>query len=283
VTNLRIVSWNVDGLERVMRLPGGLEAIVAGWGGADVVCLQEIRVRPTDLVVVADAERAMGEGYVPQLSLHRDRYNGRFRGGRAYGVATYAARHLAPRALAPLAWDTEGRVARMALDAAGVVLTNVYAVNGTFRPHFDPQTGAVVGTRHDWKRAFVDQLGEALASDGDRLVAIGDWNVTPAAIDTHPRLRTEGPHASARRRLARDFIDALDLVDVFRAMHPEARAYTWFDRRAERRGELDAARVDYALVARALVPRVVRCEVWSESERRAGSDHAPLLVELALP
>ena len=69
------------------------------------------------------------------------------------------------------------------------------------------------------------------------------------------------------------------LVDAFRENHPDVRRYTWFNVRAERWGRLDAARVDYALVARALMPRVLETEVL---DHRFGSDHAPIRARMSL-
>jgi exonuclease III len=66
-------------------------------------------------------------------------------------------------------------------------------------------------------------------------------------------------------------------VDIWRERHPQARAYTWFNRRA--RG-LDAARVDYVLVSADLVPAVRAADIL---ELLPWSDHAPVRVELALP
>jgi exodeoxyribonuclease-3 len=102
--------------------------------------------------------------------------------------------------------------------------------------------------------------------------AIG--NVTPTAQDTHPRLRTEGPHAQAREELAMLFMHH-GFVDIWRHLHPEARGYTWFNPRAR---ALDAARVDYMIVSKDLVPRVTAAEIL---ERHPWSDHAPITLELA--
>ena len=115
-------------------------------------------------------------------------------------------------------------------------------------------------------------LGRALRSAGGVVLA-GDWNVSRAAQDTHPRLRSEEPHAGARAELnAR--IAAEGFVDVWRERHPTERAYTWFNRRSR---HLDAARVDYVLVSNDLAPRIRSAEIL---DRLPWSDHAPVAVEL---
>jgi len=56
-----------------------------------------------------------------------------------------------------------------------------------------------------------------------------------------------------------------------------AKKYTWFNRHA--RG-LDAARVDFALVSRALLDRMIEADVDERVEARLASDHAPLWLTL---
>lgn len=107
---------------------------------------------------------------------------------------------------------------------------------------------------------------------------IGDWNVSRASIDVTPRLRTEEPHATARRRFNEEFMPALDVVDAFRERNPKMRAYTWFNQRSR---YLDAARVDYALVSRPMLPRVSESGTEEDASLRPGSDHAPVVLELS--
>jgi exodeoxyribonuclease-3 len=209
--------------------------------------------------------------------------NVRFRGGRAYGVATYVREELEPVPVAGPAWDREGRVVAVRLRAARVLLVNVYAVNGTTKPHYDHEQRAVTGDRHDFKRRFQADLityVRALRGD-DRLVLVGDWNVSRTALDTWPRLRSELPHSLARAMFNDTLMPALEVVDAFRELHPEQRAYTWFNRLA-RPGTLDAARVDFALVSRNLLANVADASIEAEPTLRFHSDHAPIRLRLAL-
>jgi len=278
---LRVVSWNIENLARWLgddgpRLRDRLEAL----GTPDVLCLQEVRIRPQDTELLARMHAAL-PGYACHAALNRDPKNGGFRGGRAYGVASYVREALAPVVLA-FDWDREGRVVLTHLRDAGITIGNVYAVNGTPRPHWDHERDAVSGDRNAFKQAFIARLGDELATlqaHGMPLLLAGDWNVSRSRIDTTPRLRTEEPHATARRRFNEEFIGGLDLVDVFRERHPDTRAYTWFNKRARR---LDAARVDFVLASRALVPQVVDCGIDEEAGARPGTDHAPVWVELDL-
>jgi len=262
---MKIVSWNIDNLlPRLAALPD----LVRELGAPDVLCLQELRIRQKDADAIAALERAL-PGYRCYYSLPRDSRNVAFRGGRMYGVATFA-RGRWKSEVPP--WDIEGRV--VVVRKRGLAIVNVYAVNGTAKPWFDA-SGEIAGDRHDLKRRFqsnVMDLARDLRREGGVIIA-GDWNVSRSARDTYPRLRTEEPHARARAELnAR--IESEGFVDIWRERHPDERAYTWFNRRA--RG-LDAARVDYILVSADLMPHIVAADVlpllpWS--------DHAPISLEL---
>ena len=265
---MKIVSWNV---ENALRCLPALPAIVERLGSPDVLCLQELRIRHADEDAIG-ALRAALSGYRCHYALARDPHNVTFRGGRMYGVATFVRGRWSAEVPA---WDREGRL--VVVRKPGLAVVNVYAVNGAAKPFFD-EDGRVAGDRHAFKRRFqmrVMDLGCELRESGGVVMA-GDWNVSPTPLDTHPRLRTEEPHARARAEL-HERLHAEGFVDIWRTRHPGERAYTWFNRRA--RG-LDAARVDYILVSENLVSRVDAADIL---DLLPCSDHAPIRVALSTP
>jgi exodeoxyribonuclease-3 len=262
---MTLVSWNV---EDVIRCMSALPDIAEALGRPDVLCLQELRIRPQDEDAILTLEHGV-PGYRCHHALARDPHNVKFRGGRMYGVATYVRRPW--RAEVP-EWDREGRV--LVLRRRGLSVINVYAVNGTAKPYFDG-TGSVQGNRHEYKRRFqtaVMDLGRTLRRHGGVIIA-GDWNVSRTALDTHPRLRTEEPHARARAEL-NDRLTADGFIDIWRERHPTDRAYTWFNRSAR---ALDAARVDYVLVSDDIASRVSAADILG---LLPWSDHAPVRLEI---
>lgn len=277
---MRIASWNIENLAPWLDADHpGLPALHARLGSPDVLCLQELRIRPRDTGMVARMHAAL-PGYTCHASLNHDPHNGAFRGGRAYGVATWTREPLASTPFR-FDWDTEGRIIGTALPAHGLAIVNVYAVNGTSRPHWDAERGALHGDRHQFKQRFIERLGgemQRLLRGGLAWVLIGDWNVSCTRQDATPRLRTEEPHATARRRFNEEFVSALDLIDGFRHRHPDESAYTWFNARSRYR--LDAARVDFALLSRELLPRLAGAGIEADADARPGSDHAPLWIDL---
>jgi exodeoxyribonuclease III len=273
---IRIVSWNVENIAPWLD-DGAFAEHVKQLGAPDVLCVQELKLRAQDTELV-DKLRALVPGYACHVALPRDPRNVRFRGGRAYGVATFVREEHAAVTATP-AWDREGRVVVVALPEQKLAIVNLYAVNGTSKPYLDPDTGAPSGDRHAYKQRFAEQLldlGDELRATADVVLA-GDWNVSQTALDVTPRLRTEEPHATARAKLVARF--ARDgWVDAFRAAHPAARAYTWFGR--TRTGALDAARVDYIVVSAGLAPRVSEASILAARALRPRSDHAPIMIAL---
>jgi exodeoxyribonuclease III len=294
---LRMVSWNVENLPPALgiapkakprgrtRVPLHLYEIAEQLGKPDVLCLQEVRIRPGDAPEIAAMASAL-PGYACHYALCNDPWNAKFRGGRAHGVATYLRTELRPVPLPPPSWDHEGRVVAVALPELALLIVNVYAVNGTDRPYYDPQTGEASGDRHAFKRRFQAELISYLREirADQQLVLLGDWNISRQRLDTWPRLRDEPPHALARAMFNETLMPALDVVDAFRELHPEERAFTWFNR-AARPGTLDAARVDFALVSRSLLPDVREATIFAEPTQRFHSDHAPvgLVLSVAAP
>ena len=201
-----------------------------------------------------------------------------------YGVVTLVKSDLASEAMPRPSFDREGRLLMVELPALGLCVGNVYAVNGTSKPYFDHDLGRVSGTRHELSGAH--PVARRPRAGGARsrpsLVLVGDWNVSRTALDTFPRLRTEEPHATARRAFDEELITGLELVDIFRHLNPEARRYTWFNRVVPP-GKLDAARVDFALLSARLIDGVIEADILDGPEHRAGSDHAPLSVTLRVP
>jgi exodeoxyribonuclease III len=275
---LTIVSWNVENLTHWLRddKKRALRHLVEDVGVPDVLMLQEVKVRPQDVAVVDTMKRFLAR-YVCHVSLCSDNQNVSFRGGRAYGVATYVREDLVLERVWSPAWDREGRV--VVVEIGDLAILNLYAVNGTSKRYWDHDLGRFEGDRHAFKRrvqALLIEEGKKLRARKKELVFGGDFNVTRTAFDTHPRLRTEGPHALARAHLNDVVIPSLDVVDVFRELHPDEAKYTWF--RNSR--TLDAARVDYFLVSKTLLPRVDSCGIEEELANQYGTDHAPIWLRL---
>ena len=74
-------------------------------------------------------------------------------------------------------------------------------------------------------------------------------------------------------------LEKTSLVDVWRELNPDRKQYSWWSFRAGARARNVGWRIDYFLISRILLDKVVKAEILDEV---MGSDHAPLLLEVDL-
>jgi exonuclease III len=323
-----ILSWNVNGASRFLKdetpkitsyfksPPPSKSATTDDGSDVDtplrkflerhawpqVVCLQEVKINPQDSSTKRALEKAAndsgrdadaGPAYTAHFSLPRDKYNAKGFGGKVHGVCTLIHTSLLPCSTTrEVDWDLEGRVLITEFPQWKLAVVNGYWVNGTTAPYRSPETGAVVGTRHDRKRHFHSfMLAEVKSYEakGWHVVLIGDMNVAPSLIDGYPNLRGGPEHVRNRKDFNEKFLsadwenDGMRGIDTFRHFHGGLRKYTYHGEKAERWGE-SCDRVDLGIVSRSLVEgvkgKLVGAQIWESIQDRGGSDHVPLSVIL---
>jgi len=255
---MRLVSWNVNGIRSVIR-QGFWDWLAAD--GPDVVCLQETRIQPEQLT--ARMRTPDGGFHTFWSTAERKGYS---------GVATLCRPE--PQAVREgfglPQFDAEGRV--LLTEHPGFTLLNVYFPSGQ-RGH----------DRVAFKLEFYDALLEfcaGLRAEGHRLVVCGDYNTAHQPIDlARPKenVKTSGFLPEEREALSR-WLEG-GFVDVFRRLHPDEVAYSWWTYRANARARNVGWRIDYFLVSEELVPQVREARIRGEV---MGSDHCPVELELDL-
>ncbi len=253
---VRLVSWNVNGLRAAIR-NGFWEWLAAD--APDILCLQETRIQVEQL----SEEMRTPSGY-------HTFWHDAERGGYS-GVATFC-RDM-PRAVqqgfGPPQFDLEGRT--LITEHPGFTLVNAYFPSGR-RGH----------ERVAYKLDFYDALLGVcleLRASGHRLVICGDLNTAHLPIDlARPKqnVKTSGFLPEERQALARWL--ASGFVDVYRHLHPDAAEYTWWTYRFDARARNVGWRIDYFLVAEELMPYVQDARIRAEVP---GSDHCPIELRLA--
>ncbi len=113
----------------------------------------------------------------------------------------------------------------------------------------------------------------------------GDFNVCPAPLDSWNEEALAGRifHTEEERsRMGR--LAAWGLVDLFRELHPDVRAFSWWDYRggAFHRGQ--GLRIDFLLATRAVADRVREVSIDRDYRKKkdglTASDHAPVFADL---
>jgi exodeoxyribonuclease-3 len=254
---MRLVSWNVNGIRAAIR-NGFWDWLRAS--SPDCLCLQETRI-PTDQI--SEELRAPASYHTFWHAAERKGYS---------GVATFCQqRPLAvSKGFGARQFDLEGRV--LLTEHPGFTLLNAYFPSGRRGQE-----------RVGFKIQFYDALLNyctRLRAEGRAVIVCGDYNTAHQAIDlARPRQnqKTSGFLPEEREALSR-WLDR-GFVDVFRHLHPDTSAYTWWTYRFQARERNIGWRIDYFLVAEELLPRVVDASILGEV---TGSDHCPIELHLDL-
>ncbi len=228
---MKIITWNVNGL-RAALVKDALKWVLEQQ--PDVLCLQEIKVRPEQL---KEAQRNFPGYEVIWNPAERLGYS---------GVATFLRRPCLEFRLGMDAphFDVEGRL--ISTLHPGFRLFNVYFPSG--------QRGR---ERVEYKLDFYAHLlalCDQLHTNGQSLIVTGDFNTAHMPIDLkNPKQnqKTSG-FLPEERAWVQKFLDH-GFVDAYRRLYPDRVQYTWWTYRSTARARRVGWRLDYFLVSEALV------------------------------
>jgi len=255
---LRVASYNINGINSRLH-------VLLRWLAEfepDIVGLQELKC--TDEAFPAQAIEQAG-------------YAAIWHGQKSWNGVAILSRVGAPVETRRGLPDDPDPIHSRYIEAAvcGLLIGNLYLPNGNPWP----------GPKFDYKLAWMDRLHEhaqGLLDTGVPALLIGDFNVIPTDLDVYKPERWAkdalySPQAKAR------FADLVGQgwTDAIRALHPDARIYSfWHYWRNS--FERDAGiRIDHALLSPALAPALKAAGVdrtpraWEKT-----SDHAPMWVEV---
>lgn len=252
---MKIITWNVNGIRAVLG-KGALD-----WAFAqqpDLLCLQEVKAREEQLL--AEHKASLRYPYY---------WNAAQRPGYS-GVATFCKNNVSEVVfgLGEKRFDEEGRVLQTVLQDVRVF--NIYFPNG--------QRGL---DRVQFKLDFYARLLELcndLHQKGEKVILTGDFNTAHQPIDLkNPKANeTTSGFLPEERAWVQKFLDH-GFVDIYRALYPDQVQYSWWTYRLNARARGIGWRLDYFLISKSLVPRVVDTIIHDSIP---GSDHCP--VELLL-
>jgi len=259
---MRIATWNINGLRARLDF-------VLAWLDArqpDLVGLQELKLQEEQFPIEPFAER----GYQAQVF-----------GQKAWnGVAVLSKRpvELIEKGLAGQE-ELGSRLISVRTDHFD--FTTVYCPNGKSTEHPDFAR----------KLAWFDALIERSAKRGPAAppeILCGDFNICPTPLDTchEPDPTKSIFHTPEERSRIERLLDT-GLVDLFRAQHPDARLFSWWDYRSGAFPKNRGLRIDFVLGAQSLSARCRQAEIDRDYRKKkeglTPSDHAPVMVELGDP
>lgn len=156
--------------------------------------------------------------------------------------------------------------------------TTVYCPNGKNTDHEDyPKKLA-------WYDALADHWNSAHPADS-AAVLCGDFNIVPTALDTWDETRHAGGifHTDEERTRLNAILE-LGLVDLFRELHPDEPAFSWWDYRGGAFHRKQGLRIDFLLGTQAVRERTREVSIDREYRKKkdglTASDHAPVIAEL---
>ena len=252
---MKIASWNVNSLN--VRLPH-----VLAWLDVhqpDVLALQETKLTDDRFPVEEIAELGYQSAYSGQKT-----YN---------GVAVLSRQQpLDPVTDIDGLDDPQRRI--LAVTVADVRVINLYVVNGK----------EVGSDKYDYKLHWLAQVTRFVESQlavHDKLVVLGDFNITPDDRDVHdPDAWRDKILCSTAERDALDKMLALGLSDTFRLFDQEPGIWSWWDYRMAAFRRKMGLRIDLVLASAALTEHCTASYIDIEPRRQERpSDHAPAVAE----
>ncbi len=245
---MKIVSWNVNGLEACHR-KGFLKFLKAT--APDIVCCQETKVNPKFQIKTPGYTQIWNHG-------NRPGYSGTL-------VLTLREPLSYSLGLGQEQFDIEGRLITLEFEeyyVLNVYVPSIHENNSADRPNY----------RRDWDEALRDYV----CSLHKPVIMCGDFNCTAADIDTYPKPEKIPDDLFFLPETRDNFLQLLriGLVDVFRETYPTKEgAYTWWGPKHKERLENRGTRLDYFLISTELFFYV---QDIRHHEDILGSDHCPI-------
>ena len=256
--DIKIFSWNVNGLRAVLR-KGALQTFLEEYQ-PDILCMQEIKGKPEQInhdfqgykVFLNPAERA---GY----------------SGTGILVSSALADTISPVELPEEIHNlakTEGRI--QVVDCEKFYLVNVYT------PNSKPDLSRLKLRHESWDPSFLQYLKELEKTKP--VVTCGDFNAAHEEIDiARPKTNHYSAGFTDEEREGITKLISASFIDTFRNLNPESVRYTWWSHWGHARENNVGWRIDYFFISRALKQNLKSAEIY---ESVLGSDHCPISVEL---
>ena len=259
---MRIATWNINGLRARLEF-------VMHWlreRKPDVVGLQELKLTDEQL---------------PRAEFNALGYHAVSHGQKAWNGVAILSRQPARVTQRGLPGQEELGSRLITAEIENLSFTTVYCPNGKSTDHDDfPK-----------KLAWFDALTahfEQRANPEQPTILCGDFNLCPAPIDSwnEDQMRGQIFHTDEERARFRNLL-GWGLTDVFRALHPDESAFSWWDYRGGAFHRKQGLRIDLLLATPAALARVravaIDREYRKKKEGLTASDHAPVFADLDTP
>lgn len=255
---MRIITINLNGI-RSAASKGLFEWLALQQ--ADIVCLQELKAQAADMTEQMLAPQGY-QGYFHYAE--KKGYSG-------VGIYSRIQPQQVISGLGIAEFDVEGRY--LCVDFADFSVVSLYLPSGSS----GEERQAV---KFKFMEAFMPHLRELRVS-GREVVICGDWNIAHKELDLknwRGNKKNSGFLPEERAWLT-ELFDDVGFVDVFRQVHPQLEAYTWWSNRGQAWAKDVGWRIDYQIATPRIAQRARAADIY---KAQRFSDHAPLTVDYQL-
>ena len=254
---MNIVSWNINGLRAIVKKNffKDLKKL-----NPDILCLQETKAQ--DDLVIKELS-LLNNYYIYVNSANKKGYSGTATLSKSKPISVQNDMGIDTH-------DYEGRV--ICLEYPNFYLVNVYVPNSG-------QQLERLDYRKKWDSDFLNYLTNLKKTKP--LIIAGDFNVAHKPID----LKNDKANYNKTAGYTQIEIDGMSsminagFVDVFRHLHPNQIAYTYWSYRFKARERNIGWRIDYFLISSMLKNNIKTTSILSDYY---GSDHCPIHLEINL-
>lgn len=255
MTELEILSWNVNGLRAILK-KGFVDFLQEK--KPDILCLQETKASEDQL----PPEIRTAWGY------HIYFASGEKKGYSGVAILSKVKPLVVSAGFGIEEFDREGRV--LVADYGAFVLLNIYFPNGK-----------ASSERLDFKMRFYDAFLEyvdRLKAQGRKIVVCGDVNTAHREIDiARPRENSKISGFLPVERAWMDKFFARGYVDTFRQFNDQPGQYTFWDVITKARERNVGWRIDYFFVSDNFAPQLKGAYILPGI---MGSDHCPIGIRI---
>ena len=220
---MKIVSWNVNGLDACLR-KGFLNFLSRH--SPDVICCQETKVDQNYKFMMPEYTHIWNRGKYPGYS------------GTLVLVKQLPLSYTLGLGIDKL--DDEGRV--ITVEYPDYFILNVYVPS--IHTYSEP-------TRPEYRNEWEQALRKYISTLNKPIILCGDMNAIAAPIDTYPHKEEQKEDIFLpEKQSGLEKLLATGLVDAFRAKYPHKQhAYTWWGPKHPDRADKPGTRLDYFLVS----------------------------------
>lgn len=274
---MKIVSWNINGLNNILsKTKNGQKnnlyiqhnslQLVMDEHDPDIICLQEVRCNNSQALLSKHFQEKYPYIYVN--AAQRPGYSGT---ALLSKVKPLDVTYDFPDINKEHELNIEGRV--ISAMFSDFTIINVYSPNSKQKlERLDYRINV-------WEPTLRDLI-HFQKKKNPNIIVCGDLNVAHKEIDIHnPFNNTHHAGFTERERLSFSLmLHNNDMIDTFRAVHPNMVKYSWWSNFHNARDKNKGWRIDYCLASKVMGMKIVDADILTQYH---GSDHAPTVLVLS--